>query len=633
MKSFAKIILLFGLLMGAASITVAQQLKTFDPSKTGTPAVPKSKQNLALEYYSSRDFEKAALLFEELYEESPTPFFYQYLLYCYLNLDEYKKAERLIKKASKDQGKPYKEIADLGYLRLKKGENTQADEMFKEAIELLPANQGAVNELASDFRNRGQNEWAEKTYIQGKKLVGNSYGFESELGYLYFFLEQYEKMTDAYLDLLQRNPEQLKTVQYRIQNAFRTASEDIIYPYLKQELLKRIKNSDNSQTFSELLLWLSIQRKDFSIAVIQAKALDKREGKEFFRVYDLALVMAKNVHYKESIEALDFILKYPDAKNQIYYTDAVQAILEARFGLLKSQQTINQQQVDELETDYELALKSLGYQKYTAKTVMNLAEIQSFYQQKPAQAMETLDSLIQMPGIPKADVAPAKLLLGNIYLLNDNPWEATLLFSQVEKDFKNDEIGFEARLRNARLSFYIGEFDWAKAQLDVLKAATGKKIANDAMTLSLFIAENLDADSSTRALELYGRADLLALQHRDSLAQETLDSIFMLSLYHEVFDDVWFKKADIYTNNHRYDEAKIYLEKIVEQYPDGLLADDAMMQLADIELNEFNNEAAASEWYKKILTDYPSSIYAAEARTAFRTLRKDFDDIKNADPL
>jgi len=49
-------------------------------------------------------------------------------------------------------------------------------------------------------------------------------------------------------------------------------------------------------------------------------------------------------------------------------------------------------------------------------------------------------------------------------------WEATLLYSQVDKDFKNDPIGHQASLKNAQLSFYIGEFDWAKAQLDVLKS-------------------------------------------------------------------------------------------------------------------------------------------------------------------
>jgi len=51
----------------------------------------------------------------------------------------------------------------------------------------------------------------------------------------------------------------------------------------------------------------------------------------------------------------------------------------------------------------------------------------------------------------------------------------------VEKANKNEPVGHEAKLRNARLSYYIGEYGWAEGQLDILKAATSKLIANDAI--------------------------------------------------------------------------------------------------------------------------------------------------------
>jgi len=254
---------------------------------------------------------------------------------------------------------------------------------------------------------------------------------------------------------------------------------------------------------------------------------------------------------------------------------------------------------------------------------MDYAEFLSFYQDKPNQAIAELEALLKTNGMNKMDKAPVKLLLGNLYLLNDNPWDATLLYSQVDKDFKNDEMGFEAKLRNAYLSFYIGEFDWAKAQLDILKASTGKKIANDAMQLSLFIAENLDADSSHRALELYGRAELLHLQKQDSLAFNTYDSIFMLSLSHDIFDDVWYRKAEILISSYQYEKGKVLLTKVVDEYPSSLLADDAIWELAEMEKNIFNDLDKAAAWYKLILTDYPSSMYSQEARETYRELGND----------
>ena len=611
----------------------AQNLKIFDPSKNAPAKPPKTKQKLATELYAAGEYSKATPLFEELYESNNSSFYYRYLLYCYVQLEDYKKAEKLIKKASRESDKAYKELADLGYIQLQKGESEKSEKLFEKSIKILPADKAAVNELANDFRSRGQAEWAEKTYFAGQELLNGAYGFESELGYLYYYLEQYDKMTDSYLDLLAVDANQMRVIQYRIQNAFRRASEEEIYPYLKNQLLNRIKKDPDQAVYSELLLWLSIQRQDFKIAMIQAKALDQKSGSEYFRVFDLAQLMLNHGEYEQSVKALEFITSKSTAKDQVYYPEARQALLSAKYGRLSQQETASVEQIETLSAEFKEMLDELGRFRFTIPSVMEYAQLLYFYENKADSAVAELENLIEHPGINKMDQAPIKLLLGDIYLLNENPWEATLLYSQVEKDFKNDEIGFESRLKNAKLSFYIGEFDWSRAQLDILKAATNKKIANDAMNLSLFISENLDADSNTRALELYGRADLLFLRNENHEAIQTLDSIFMLSLYHEVFDDVWFRQSEIWMKIGNLEKARQLLEKIVDQYPDALLADDAIWKLAEMEQDLFLEESKAADWYKKILTDYPSSFYSTEARERFRKIRQDFPENEKADSL
>ena len=93
----------------------------------------------------------------------------------------------------------------------------------------------------------------------------------------------------------------------------------------------------------------------------------------------------------------------------------------------------------------------------------------------------------------------------------------------------------------------------------------------------------------------------------------------MLSLYHEIFDNVWLREAEIHIENHNYEQAKTLLEKIVELYTDGLLADDAIWKLANLELHEFHHPQQAMNWYKMILTKYPASIHVNEARTIYRS--------------
>ncbi len=125
-----------------------------------------------------------------------------------------------------------------------------------------------------------------------------------------------------------------------------------------------------------------------------------------------------------------------------------------------------------------------------------------------------MEELKITPGLDRNVQARVKINLGDCYLMNGDIWESTLLYSQVDKDFKEEPIGQEARFKNARLSYFNGDFQWAQAQFDVLKASTSKLIANDALDLSVFIMDNLNLDTTAAAISLYSGAELLVFQNR-----------------------------------------------------------------------------------------------------------------------
>ena len=91
-------------------------------------------------------------------------------------------------------------------------------------------------------------------------------------------------------------------------------------------------------------------------------------------------------------------------------------------------------------------------------------------------------------------VQEENISLGRITALGATTSATVAFYSQAEKMFKNDPIGQEAKLRNARLSYYNGEFAWSQAQLNVLKSATTQLIANDALYLALLIGDNIIED-------------------------------------------------------------------------------------------------------------------------------------------
>jgi len=276
-----------------------------------------------------------------------------------------------------------------------------------------------------------------------------------------------------------------------------------------------------------------------------------------------------------------------------------------------------------MQQDYESLLNELGKTPFTIPLILNLAHLDAFYLNETDKAIELFLQAINISKAPLTSQAECKLELADIYLFSDEQWEATLLYSQVEKTFKNEPIGHEAKFRNAKLSFYIGEFGWALAQLDVLKAATSKLIANDALELSLLISDNIEEDSVTVPLSMYAKADLLEFRNRDTDALAVLDSISILYPMHSIADNVLFKKAEIDSKNGQFDLAATNYSEIIEKYPYDLLADDAMFNLAGLYENQLNNKSKAMELYEKILTQYPGSLYVVDARKHFRALRND----------
>ena len=184
---------------------------------------------------------------------------------------------------------------------------------------------------------------------------------------------------------------------------------------------------------------------------------------------------------------------------------------------------------------------------------------------------------------------------------------------------KEEPLGHEARFKNAQLRYFIGEYEWAESQLKVLKAATSKLIANDAMTLSLIIKDNLEADSTGNELNRLARADYRIYQQRDDEAIVLLDEIIAsgneVSLPHALF-----RKGEIAEKRNGYEVAEQLYLQIVENFPESYMADAALMQAAMIEQNQLKNKELAKQHYEKLIDEYPTSIYTSQAKKNFRKL-------------
>ena len=585
-------------------------------------AQPNNNWQLAQQYFNAGEYDKALVYYEKNYDFDPMGTYNDYLN-CLVTMKEYDKAEKLVKKQLKKTPEVSPLYVDLGYVYDLKGDSTKAREQYQKAIKSVKPDVTQYNNLATEFIDRGQLNLAIQTYQQGRIALAGQYPFCFELADAYAQIPDLQKMVDEYLDIVEIAPQYIPSLQAILQNKIALDYTGTLGDIIRQSLLRRIQKNSGRIEYNELLYWLYLQQKDFESAAIQAKALDKRLGENGERVLNLGRTCVSNQDYKTAEECFQYVVD--KGKNNQGYTVARIEMINALNKRITTQSNYTQADLIKLNTDYQNALNELGKTPNTAPLIKEYAHLKAFYLNEIDSAIALLADVIEMPNVAPLFRSECKLELGDILVLRNDVWEALLYYGQVDKDYKHDEIGREAKFRTARSYYYEGEFEWASAQLNILKAATTQLISNDAMQLALLIQDNsgFDTDSNTTPLLIYSRADLLEFQNHHAEALLTLDSIVQEFPGHSLTDEVWFKKAEIYSHTGQLDSAVIYYADVVANFPDDILADDALFSLAELQEYHLNNKEKAMELYETLLQKYPGSLYAVDARKRFRALRGD----------
>jgi len=577
-------------------------------------------EKIAAEYLKNKEYDKAVVLYEKLFDEKGTQFYYTYYLYCLIELQDYKTALKIIRKQIKSNPTQLKYLVDEGFIYSLSGDQARTKKSFDEAFENLIADPNQIRDLANAFNYRGHSDYAIETFVKGQKLMPD-YPFNLELAQIYTQLGKYDLMASQYLDLLDIDLSKMSVVQGRLQTVINDDPEGIKNDALRKELLRRVQRYPDRIYFSEMLIWHSVLQKNFGLALTQAKSLDRRLQEDGVRVFDLAGLCITNENYDLAIDAYNYLLT--KGRLNPYYLDSRIGLLNARYLKVTNRFDYTQNDLTDLEKEYQKALDEFGENASTVPIMKYMAHLQAFYLDKIENAITLLNKAVEMPGTQPAVTADCKIELGDVLLFSGEVWDATLLYSQVDYDFKNNPLGAVAKFKNAKLSYYIGEFGWAKAQLDVLKAATSKLIANDAMELSLLISDNIDMDSSYVALGFYSKADLMVYRNKTGEALAILDSVQMVALWHPLHDEVLFKKGEIMLKQGKFADADSLFAKVTEMYPQDILADNALMKRAELYQFQYQDIPKAMELYEKIMFDYPGSLFVVEARKRYRELRGD----------
>lgn len=573
---------------------------------------------LAREYARNGEFEKVRATLQKASRGKDTaPLVHKLYVQALMTLKDYEEAERFLKRQVRaDEPNPFYAL-DYARLAERQGNFKEAERLTTEAIGKAAVSPVLTAGLAAKLLEANQPDVALKLYQAARERSPSPMAFAYELARLHGMMGQTEAQWE---ELLQfgRQPEQVFIAQAYLQDALKDEKQ---LQEFERFLLRKIQQNPTDGYLTETLVWHYVQLKEFNRAFVQARALDKRLRQNGEKVTELGFMAMQNRDYAAAGKIFDYLAREYIASPD--YPIYRRLLINAKEEVVKTTYPVQTDDIRVLIAQYNALLSELGQNARTLDAMRSTALLYGFYLDEKDSAVALLEKAVSLAGRNQEFTNKSKLDLGDIYVLRNEPWEATLLYSQVEKSARETPIGYEAKLRNARLSYYKADFELARETLNVLKNATSREIANDALSLSLLIQDNTGMDSTETAMKAYAAVELLLFQHKTETALSRLNQLYETYRQHPLADELLWLRANTLLKENRPQEAVADLEKLLDHYAQDILGDDATFLLATVFQEKLKQPDRAMALYQHLLTTYPGSSYVAEARKRFRLLRGD----------
>ncbi|MCO5231323.1 MAG: tetratricopeptide repeat protein [Chitinophagales bacterium] len=581
----------------------------------------KDDMAIAMQFYEQGEYEKAIDLFKKLSGNSETFFdIYDSYIESLKALKDEKGEENLINKAYLVSGEQPLFLFQLALFYERIGNEKGAQKQLSKSLQAVKNNSYQIQQIALFLIDAKKFDWTKQLYLRGQEVFKKPEIYTLELAYIEGKMGDFEAMVSSFVQYLSGHPNDL----YAIINLLDTEVEDKKKAdILEAQLLAAIGRNKEDLAALEMLTWLYKKQEDYASAYSQIRSLDLLKKGNEEQMLEIARLAFREKDFKTALKAYKYLIE--KGENNPYFSIANLEYISTQKSIILQKKNYTQEDLLQLKDSYLRLINGRIQPSQIAMAKIDLADLEARYFYNTDSAIAILSKLINEKDIHKDLIATAKMDLGDYYIMNNEPWESILLYTQVAKDFKGTPIGEEAKYRNARLSYFKGDFDWALTQLKVIKGNTFELISNDAIELASFISDNYNQDyeEDKAAMKSYSEMDLLFFQNKLEQANKIADLMLLNYSGHPLEDDIYFMKAKISEKLQDLESKEKNLFHIVEHFPTSILADDALFQLAELYDYQLNIPEKAMNYYEKILLDYPDSIFVIDARKRYRFLRGD----------
>lgn len=566
---------------------------------------------LARNYYNSGQYEKAIELYKALHEKyAYRTDYFKFLVSSYQQIEKYVTANQVILEQLEKYPDQKQFNVELGYNYALQGQKDKATSYYEIAAKAVENNPELGYNTGLAFQNNNLLDYALRVYQTAMKLDKNL-DYKLQIALIYGEQGLINNMFDILLNIVESDPTYtLEILRYvgTFTNEDPANENNMLF---KNLLIQRLQTNPNT-SWNMLLSWLYMQEKSYAKALIQEKAIFKRQPDDFSRLLALGDITFNDEDYSNSAQCFDFILKN---------TTDIPLTIQANLYLIKIEIATKTTPKDLtlIDTKFKQLLADFGFNANTFSIQQVYASFLGYHLNQPNQAIDLFQKSLNLE-LDDFKKGQLRLDLADMFVYSNQLNRALVAYTQVKTNYKNSVLAQLATFKIAQTSYYKGDFDWAQTQLKVLKSETSQLIANDALQLSILIGNNYQSGDSS-ALSHYAKAELLAFQNKDLAAVDSLNTILTKFKGFPIETYTLFKQAQIFEKLKTHDKAEANYLKILTINKTDILADDACFNLAKLYLNKLNNAEKASQYFEKIIFEYPSSIYLVEARSAFRQLK------------
>ena len=613
-----KLVRIFSALCLTAFLGVSMlQAQNLEESQVG-------RFQLAESFLRAAQYERAIGMLETLFEESPgTHVFYERLREAYESVKRYDAAIALVERKMASETSSTSYLTEKARLLFLKGDEAGARAQWDAAIATSPSSPSVYLLVYRSLMELRLFDWAIEVLEKGRSSIDNDTLFQTDLAYLYNLTSQPAKAVEKYLELLSLNQNQLSYVKSQL-GQFLTSPESIEESIVVAQ--EGVAREPLNRAYREFLGWLMVEGDQFRDALEVYRGIDRLEREQGRMLFGFGLIAADGGAWDVALEAFDEVLRrYPEAASAP----------EAMRGLGLMQE----KWAEELgERVYDIAgnrLESSHWDEALATYQRFLIE----YPQHPQypDVLRRIGSLQQdvffdLPAAetvltevvaryPQTDAAnQAAYDLGRLAVTQGRLEDARMAFTRLLTRLRTGDLADLARYELALLHFYQGDFEAAESFTRAMQENTSTDVANNAIDMKVLLIESMGPDSLNTPLRRFARVQLLARQRDYAVAEHQLDDLMAEFGQHALADDMMMQKAELQARTGQTEAAISTYLQLPLLFPRSFFGARALMEAAGLQADE-GLEEEAMRTYQRVLTEYPGSLMIPKVREAIRRLR------------